>query len=218
MKKERDYSKGIIYAIKNDVNDKIYVGSTIQTKEDRFSNHKSSMKTVVKQKFPLYKAMREIGKEHFYIELIEEYPCENINQLEAREGYWQRELNAFNVGYNGKIEGRSDKEYYQDNKEKLQKYQKKYKEDNKEKMKKYQKKYKEDNKENMREYNKKYRENNKELISKQRKGSYEKRKNIINEKAKEKVECECGKIVCKGALSRHKKTQYHLSKVSSNKQ
>jgi hypothetical protein len=30
--------------------------------------------------------MRDTGVEHFYIELIEEYPCDNKDQLQAREG------------------------------------------------------------------------------------------------------------------------------------
>ena len=36
--------------------------------------------------------MREIGKQRFYIELYEEYPCENIEQLRKREGEIIREL------------------------------------------------------------------------------------------------------------------------------
>ena len=50
------------------------------------------------------------------------------------------------------------REYYQNNKERIQEYRKK----NKEKQLEYDKKYRENNKEKKREYDKKYRENNKE--------------------------------------------------------
>jgi hypothetical protein len=130
------------------------------------------METVEKQNRKLYKAMREIGIEQFYIELIEEYPCENVEQLEAREGYFIREFNSFKNGYNGQIQGRSNKMYYEEHWEECNKRNKKYREEN---------------------------------------------KNKLYEKAKEKVECDvCGVVVSRTHLSRHKKSQFHLSKVSSN--
>jgi len=56
--------------------------------------------------------MSEIGKDAFYIELIEEYPCRKRDELLKREGEkikeYQRELDRF-------ISGRSKKEYRQDN-------------------------------------------------------------------------------------------------------
>jgi predicted GIY-YIG superfamily endonuclease len=57
------------------------------------------------------------------------------------------------------------------------------------------KEYQEDNKEKLKEYYKEYNEDNKE-----------KKK----EKRKEKITCECGCIVTKGCLTRHKRTDKHL--------
>tara|TARA_R110000822_G_scaffold75122_2_gene180521 strand:- start:719 stop:1291 length:573 start_codon:yes stop_codon:yes gene_type:complete len=54
-------------------------------------------------------------------------------------------------------------------------------------------------------YNKKYRENNKEKIKKWRIDNYE----IINKKRKEKLICECGSIVKREYLTKHKKTKKH---------
>ena len=35
---------------------------------------------------PLTRKMNEIGIEHFYIELVEDYPCKNKEHLNKREG------------------------------------------------------------------------------------------------------------------------------------
>lgn len=114
-----DYNNGRIYIIRNTVNDKVYIGSTTQSLTKRFYIHKSSK--MVKRNLirPFYKAMREIGEEHFYIELIENYPCKSKEELNAREGYWIRQYNSFTNGYNGKIEGRSKKQWEQDNAEEI---------------------------------------------------------------------------------------------------
>lgn len=64
--KETDMWEGFIYKIWNDVNDKIYIGQTITTIEQRFSSHKSCCKNL-KYKNHIYNAMRLIGVEHFYI-------------------------------------------------------------------------------------------------------------------------------------------------------
>ena len=63
------------------------------------------------------------------------------------------------------------------------------------------------------EYSKKYKEEHKEEI-KQKNKEYirkyrEEYKEQIAEKRNEKIECDCGSIVCKGDLSRHKKTKKH---------
>ena len=57
----------------------------------------------------LYTKMNEYGVENFFIELIEDYPCESVEQLRKREGEYIIELGTLNK----KIEGRSKKEYSQ---------------------------------------------------------------------------------------------------------
>ena len=34
--------------------------------------------------------MRELGVENFYIELIENFPCDTVEELRAREGHYIR--------------------------------------------------------------------------------------------------------------------------------
>ena len=64
--------------------------------------------------------MNDVGIEHFYIELVKETPCENIEQLRAIEGQYIRELGTLNH----RVEGRAKKQYTDDNKEKKAEYDK----------------------------------------------------------------------------------------------
>ena len=43
------------------------------------------MKT--KPQYKLYKHMQELDVDNFYIELIENYPCNDVYESRAREGY-----------------------------------------------------------------------------------------------------------------------------------
>lgn len=108
---------GKIYIIRNTVNEYCYIGSTTRTIEDRFYKHKRRINEKKSFNSKLYTAMRHIGKEHFFIELIENIICDTRLELFAREGYWIRYFDSFMNGYNSKVEGRTVREYYMNNKE-----------------------------------------------------------------------------------------------------
>ena len=84
--------------------------------------------------------MLKYGIENFYIELLEECPCENSNQLEKREGELMRELKA---SLNQKVAGRTMEEYKVECADKIKKAKsvsdKKYAEKKQEKLKAYRK-------------------------------------------------------------------------------
>ena len=108
-----DYQKGKIYQIKNTIDDDLYVGSTIQALNRRMVKHKSDAKQL--QHKPLYQKMNEYGFDKFFIELIEDYSCNTLIELLAREGHWIRERGTLNK----QIQGRSSKEWYYDNRAEL---------------------------------------------------------------------------------------------------
>jgi group I intron endonuclease len=126
-----DYQSGRIYCIRNIVNDDIYVGSTTQSLSRRMAKHRGSLKAKSKQHYQIYQKMVEHGVDNFYIELIEEYPCNNKEQLAAKEGQYIREMGTLN----SRIEGRTKKQYVIDTKEDKQEYDKKYRDENCEKIK-----------------------------------------------------------------------------------
>lgn len=57
---------GFIYKIYNDVNNKVYVGQTNGTIEERFKQHLKKVNSVDRKTYPLYNAMRKYGIEHFF--------------------------------------------------------------------------------------------------------------------------------------------------------
>ena len=87
---------GFIYVIKNDVNDKIYIGQTSRSIEVRWKEHVRQHNCII------YKAINKYGIEHFWIEQIEE--CDDA-LLNEREKYWIQQYKAFESGYNQTIGG-----------------------------------------------------------------------------------------------------------------
>lgn len=82
-----------IYVIKNNINDKLYVGKTEVGIEERFKRHVRDAKNG--SECAIHRAMRKHGVKHFWPELIEE--TDNPNE---REVYWIKELGAYEHGYN----------------------------------------------------------------------------------------------------------------------
>jgi hypothetical protein len=133
-----DYNKGKIYTIRcREDPSLIYVGSTTQPLSQRWTDHKSKCNNEKSKEYNrlLYKNMRELGQDKFYIELHEYYPCENKEQLNRKEGQVIRESHST---LNKLVAGRTFQEYRNENKEKIKNLSKKYSENNKEKIKEYQ--------------------------------------------------------------------------------
>ena len=86
------YSDAKIYKIINSVDDQIYVGSTIQTLNTRFTKHKCEAKRSPERK--LYKHFAKYGIHHFEIKLIKNYPCASRTALDIEEERYKLMLNA----------------------------------------------------------------------------------------------------------------------------
>ena len=181
-KKLKDYSKGKTYCIRNTLTDDLYIGSTCQTLSQRMTQHRSDVKR--RQHLKLHQLMNELGKEHSYIEWIEDFPCLHINQLLRREGEVIREHKP---SLNKIISGRTKKEYHEDNKDRIKdyyeqtkdqklEYARNYYEQNKDNQLEYAEKYREEHQEQIKDTMKTYYEENSELIKQQKKGYYQQNK------------------------------------------
>jgi group I intron endonuclease len=106
-----NYSSSKIYRIVNDVDDFEYVGSTTQPLSKRLVGHQTDAKKYPERR--LYRHFLEIGWEHVKIILIEEYSCENKEQLERRERYFIEERKSI---LNLIIPTRTNKEWREQNK------------------------------------------------------------------------------------------------------
>ena len=90
---------GYIYCITNLINNKRYVGKTVQSIEERWREHCKDSKREHLSKRPLYSAISKYGIENFIIEEIEK--VDDDNQLSNREIYWINELGTYGKnGYN----------------------------------------------------------------------------------------------------------------------
>ena len=147
-----DYNNGRIYTVRcRTDNSLINVGSTTMPLSKRFQLHKTNKSCA------LYKLIQEECNgdwSDWYIELYEEYPCDNKEQLNRREGEIQRELGTINKNK----AGRTKKEYYYDNKDILLEYQNQYRSNNKDTIIEKTKKYNKENKDYFKQYYIKNRE------------------------------------------------------------
>ena len=105
-----DYKNGKIYSIRSPQTDQIYIGSTCSPLSKRLNQHKTNYKRYLNEKHYFVSSFDIIKFDDVYIELLEECPCENREQLRKREG----ELIRINNCVNKKIEGRTKQEYQQE--------------------------------------------------------------------------------------------------------
>lgn len=106
-----NYQNGKIYTIRYKLNNNlIYVGSTVQPLCKRFNRHiKNSYNE--KETCKLYTMMRETNDyNNWYIELYENYPCNNKEELCKKEGEIIRLIGTLNMY----IAGRTLQDYKQE--------------------------------------------------------------------------------------------------------
>ena len=210
-----DYQEGKIYKIYNTINDDIYIGSTTQKLCERMRKHRSNYKYKDKYKnlvnVKLYKSMEEHGVENFFIELIEKCPCNDKEELHKKEGEYIRGLKP---SLNKVIAGRTHKEWREDNRETLLQDKKEWYEKNKEHQSEKMKKHREDNKEHIAIIKKEWYEKNKEHQSEKKKQYNEANKERIATHKAEKIKCECGCMVARGGLARHKRSANHKQLIN----
>lgn len=76
----------LIYKIINDINDKVYIGLTTNSLNERIREYRNEYKFCKKER-PIIKAMREIGIEHFTWEIIEDN-IKSKEELNEKEKYY----------------------------------------------------------------------------------------------------------------------------------
>ena len=215
-----NYKNSKIYKIVNDENDNFYIGSSTRPLHKRMWEHRNNHHLCMSKNIG-------VDLKQCSIILVEELECENKEQLLRKEReyidkYKKEGLNIVNKA-RPIITEEEKKEYhkekykrYKKNKEYMEKKRKKNKEyNNKEIIKEYKKEYAENNKEKIKEYKKEWYKKNKETHILKSKENRQKNKEEITRKSKIKITCECGSIVCKVGLLKHKKTKKHINLISS---
>ena len=91
-----------IYKISNDINNKVYIGKTTHSIEDRYKDHWYDLTRPEYQYRPLYRAFNKYGAEHFSVSMLEECPEEVSSE---REIYWIKYYNSYGNSYNATLGG-----------------------------------------------------------------------------------------------------------------
>ena len=94
---------GYIYKITNDINNKVYIGKTMDTIQHRWQEHCHDYLKRDEEKRPLYRAMKKYGIEHFHICQVEEVI--DWEELSKQEIYWIAYYDSYHNGYNATIGG-----------------------------------------------------------------------------------------------------------------
>jgi hypothetical protein len=227
---------GYIYLIYK--NNDCYVGSTMNYKK-RMKDHKKNYNNgLLNNKFLINLIDKYNGFDNMNHCILQTYSICDRKHLLAYEQLW---INSIRIKYNclnkndtfgilkkykdnirskqyreGHKEEISEKKrkYYEQHKEEISEKQKKYREEHKDEIIEKQMKYYEENKEKISEKCKRYYEDRKEEIKQQKKQYYEKNK----EKLLVKVQCECGEILNKSSLTRHKKSKKHINNMKQLEQ
>ena len=193
MVKTKKYQNGKIYQIVDNAFQMCYIGSTIDTLNNRFCSHKSRYyryKLGLVNFTSVYKIFDECGIDNCKIIHMEHYPCQTREELSAREGYYIKNNDCVNKN----IAGRTRQEYKQDN---LTRIKTKYED------------WKEQNVEHIKNYKKEYHKSHKEERKTYQKNKYQQNKNQLLEKKM----CKCGKIYTAQHIRRHEKSQKHQNYI-----
>lgn len=220
------YEQGKIYQIVDVGFNKCYIGSTCEGLKRRMARHREHYKAHVngctRKHERSMMLFDEFGIDNCKILLIKDFPCSSRAELEREEG--REILNNIDKCVNKNVVGRTPREYYYDNQERLLQNKKehrlnnieqykekdrKYNDNNKEKISERRKKQYEQNKEQHAQRCKAYRDKNHDKLKTMWNNYYEKNKEVIRQKSNIKVACKCGGAFTVGNKAQHFKTQKH---------
>jgi hypothetical protein len=205
-----DYSKGKIYCIKSHHTDKVYIGSTTKTLEQRLTKHKECYMGYKRgYKYQLRMTSFDIlNYGDAYIELVENYPCNTKQELIKREGEVIRSTkNSVNKDKWLGLGKERHKLYVEEHSEYFKEKSKEWRENNKEHRAKKYKEWEEKNAEYRKQYKQEWKENNRERVRETQREYRKKNYDKLGHRYSAKITCEiCNKEISKRNMARHKRT------------
>jgi len=188
-----NYQKGKIYKIIDNKTGKVYFGSTTEpTIARRLATHRTHCKQYKEGKQRNCSSFEILENNDYVIVLVELFSCSSKDELLARERYWIENNECINK--NRPIVSIEEKKQYQ------QQYYQEHFIEHKDKRTKYKQQYNQEHKEENQQYSQQYYQNNKKEINQQR---------------LQIITCECGRSVCIGHLTRHKKSKIHNELITT---
>ena len=136
--KDERYKQGKIYMLESASAGLVYYGSTcLALLSKRLYGHKSHYERYKLGKRDYITSFKILEQPDYKIVLVEEYPCNNKQELEAREAYYIRNNECVNKVIPQRTAEEWQKKWYQENKEHKKQYRDNYRSnlENKEKAK-----------------------------------------------------------------------------------
>ena len=115
IKLRNKLDNGKIYKIVDNTNDNVYIGSTCKTLKYRLSKHECDYKRFLKGIFNNVTSFDILKNNDYKIELLENCNIKTKDELLVRERYFIENNECLNKC----IPGRTVKQYYNDNKDKI---------------------------------------------------------------------------------------------------
>jgi len=186
-----NYENSKIYKLWSPSKNLVYYGSTTETISRRLSKHLTDYNRYNNKTTTRYvNSFKILECDDYKIELVEDYPCNNRQQLCKKEG---DHIKA-NECVNKCVAGRTAEEYCEDNADKINERRRIWREKNADKVNERDKKWRDENIDKVRENAKKWRDDNadkkKEMDKKYRDENIDK----INEQRKQYRETNADKI------------------------
>ena len=187
----------------NSSNGLVYFGSTTQELRFRLTHHKTMAKNI--EKAPRSHLLFADGAT-VTINSAEDLPdCTDKYELEARER-WHIEHNEC---VNKNLPGRTREEWREENKEHVLEQKRGHYQKNRQRLLEQQKKNRAKQIEKITEYQKGFYQDNKERINARNRANYQANRDRILKQKKEKVTCECGAVIARGDITKHRKSDKH---------
>ena len=205
------YQNGKIYQVVDVGFNKCYIGSTTEELSRRMARHRERYKGYCKGGGRQYERSMmlfdEYGLDNCKILLIKDFPCKSRAELEREEG--TEILNKIDMCVNKNVVGRSRKEFYHDNRERLLQEKKEHRINNIDRYKEKDKRYTEHNKEQIRERHSRWYQQNKDEVNEKNRARYQHNREKYLAQQKQPFHCDCGASCVWNVKARHFKSQKH---------
>lgn len=196
---------GRIYKIVCTQSDHCYVGSTFNTIRDRFHGHKGAYATWLKDestaKCSIYPYFKQFGVANFRMILIKEYEVVDRTHLEVYEALWISKLTCVNKNVPFFLKPLYNKQYREDNRERIVAQKQRHYELNKERLCVVAKAYRANNKEKVKDAE----------SNRTRPEAYTLQRNI-------KHDCDCGGKFTHSNRAVHAKSKKHITWLADTAQ
>ena len=203
------YTKGKIYKITDAEYSVCYYGSTVEQLSSRMAKHRCNYLAYKQQRHhfvTVYTIFDKCGIDRCKIELVENYPCNSVEELKKKEGEYIKNNDCVNKV----VPGRGKKEYYSDTRtERIQQHRDWYS-NNREVQIQKQREHYQQHKQDILEKFKVYRDEHKDIFKERKQKYYLANKTKTRAHYNEKVMCDlCNCSVSRQNTHRHKQSDKH---------